>query len=121
AARAGEAVTIDLDAVAPTRRVVVRLVPPEGWPPPEGRLDVAVLNPLTNVYETREAEVVRGEAELDVPLGEGAGGVRIIRSTTAGLRLAGGAEAVRVPPGAAPLVIERAVEVAGAIYGRVVA
>ncbi len=120
--RAGE-LRIVLGRPAPTREVVVRLVPPAGWPEPTGtaRLNASATGERYGALVSKDVE--GGELRLEVATGpDEAGSLRILQLQSPGYRLAQPADSdtVPVPPGAAPLIVTLELLPAGSARGRIV-
>ncbi len=120
--RAGE-LRIVLGRPAPTREVVVRLVPPAGWPEPTGtaRLNASAVGERYGALVSKDVE--RGELRLEVATGpDEAGSFRILQLQSPGYRLARPADSdtMPVPSGTEPLVVTRELLPAGSARGRIV-
>ena len=120
--RIGE-LRIVLGRPAPTREVVVQLVPPAGWPEPTGtaRLNASAVGERYGALVSKDVE--GGKLRFEVATGpDEAGSFRIQQLQSPGYRLARPADSdtVPVPPGAAPLVVTRELLPAGSARGRIV-
>lgn len=117
-------IIIDIDIeqiVTPGREVVFKLVPPDGWPAPEGRIRVHPVDPVSHVGMPHEIDVVNGRASVIVPFTTEDSGGKV--SLSEPLSLPGYTfqrqHSIEVPPGDGPLVVPVPVQLAGSVFGRV--
>ena len=131
AAEGGEGGRVRLDLNPPpaerpaTRRVVLRLEVPAGWPPPEGTLAVTYHAKPTDAYRSKQELPIRdGQVEFEVRLDEEAHQYTVEELLAPGYwlpRVADFAERwVRVGPGEGPYRQTLQLRPAGVIRGRVV-
>ncbi len=121
AAKAGR-VTVDLrpKARVRARTVVVKVIPPEGWPIPEGRLRVDYVPPGVRGYRPFEPDLENGQISIDVPLNEnGIGKFRYGAIFAPGYWIEE-KTGISISAGDGPHVIEVQAHPAGTVYGVVV-
>ena len=101
------------------REVIVRLLPPEGWPKPTGEIRTDYLPPDELGYKYRKSTLVEGEAKVDVVLPKDKSGKMLCEAVTLpGYRFNNRHE-IEVPHGDTPMVLEIPVEPAGSVFGKV--
>lgn len=107
---------IDLDAPQwKTRPFVLRLVPPDGEPAPEGTVHIGLFGHAFTGFRTGPSRIRDGEARLDVPIHSKVGWGR---SEIPGYFLPlEGNYGILVPEGEGPFVVERPLFPAGLVRG----
>ncbi|GJM24632.1 MAG: hypothetical protein DHS20C16_10470 [Phycisphaerae bacterium] len=121
AADAGH-VTVDLrpEAKVATRTVMVKLIPPEGWPKPTGWLRVDYVEPGSNISRQFDLDIEAGQVSIDVPLNESGFG-----RFTCGQLISPGywieeSRYEQTQAGEDPHIIEIPIHPAGSVFGTVV-
>ena len=103
-----------------TRTVVVKLKAPEGWPVPTGKIRLDYVMTDRNAYKPHWLDLQDGQAQLDVPmLAHGQGRFMYQSSEDLIGYWIEQKNAIAIPPGDAPYVIEAQALPAGAIHGTV--
>jgi len=105
-----------------TRTVVVKLIAPQGWPVPTGKIRLDYVMTDRNAYKPHWLDLENGQAQLDVPmLGHGQGKFMYQSSKDLIGYWIEQKNEIPIPPGAEPYVIEVQALPAGAIHGEVLA
>jgi hypothetical protein len=119
---------IDLDAPAQTqpqyatRKVTIRLVPPEGWPAPSGTIRTDYVHPgRESSYQYRVTKVTDGQATVEVALPASGSGKMLCNALEVPGYWFDERNGISVPPGEEPMVLEIPVQPAGAVFGTVLA
>ncbi len=103
-----------------TRTVVVKLIAPEGWPVPTGRIRVDHVMTDRNAYKPYWLDLENGQVQIDVPmLAHGEGRFKYESSQDLIGYWIEEESAIPIPPGDEPHVIEVQALPAGAVHGTV--
>lgn len=120
----GRILIIDLNQAEPTppgRQVVFKLVPPDGWPVPQGHISIEPVDPASNILRWHDIEVVDGRASVIVYFAaEDSGGeISGLKPSSLPGYTFQTQHSIKVPPGDDPFVVPIPVQLAGSVFGRV--
>ena len=104
-----------------TRQVLIRLLPPDGWPVPKtAALRTDYIDPAKpRGYAYRESELTNGQIQVDVTLPDTGPGRMLYRAINVPGYWFPKKTGIDVPPGPDPMTLDIPLQPAGAIAGRI--